>query len=276
MNALPPELATHCLAVNEDERLTLGGGQLEFLRTWELLTRFLPPPPAVVLDVGGATGVYAFPLARAGYDVHLVDALEHHVATARRRAAGEDGPVPVSMAAGDARRLEHADASADAVLLLGPLYHLTDRDDRLAALREARRVTRPGGTVAAAAISRFASTIDGLARGYVDEEPFGAMLEGVLADGVHRNPDPAGRPEWFTTAYLHRPDELPRELLDPGLERPRVFAVEGPAWTLPDLAERLADDARRDHVLEAVRRIEEEPTIAGASAHLLAFATVPA
>jgi ubiquinone/menaquinone biosynthesis C-methylase UbiE len=67
---------------------------------------------------------------------------------------------------GDARELPFDDASADAVLLLGPLYHLIEAVDRLAALREARRVLTPGGVLAAATISRLASTFDGFGRGY--------------------------------------------------------------------------------------------------------------
>ena len=96
---------------------------------------------------------------------------------------------------GDARRLPYGDASADAALLLGPLYHLTDRGDRLTALSEARRVLRTGGLVAAAAISRFASTFDGLARGFLADPRFEHVVERDVHDGQHRNPDLESRPE---------------------------------------------------------------------------------
>src|SRR5439155_2231303 len=110
--------------------------------------RALPPAPARILDVGGATGVYAGPLAEAGYAVHVVDPVPEHVA----RSAALPG---VSAAEGDARALDKPDASHDAVLLLGPLYHLLDRADRVRAWREAGRVVRPGGVVVGATISRF-------------------------------------------------------------------------------------------------------------------------
>src|SRR5262245_49787637 len=142
----------------ERGRLASRQGRLELVRTVELLERVLPAPPADVLDVGGGPGRYASLLADRGYRVRLVDVVPQHV-----EQAAEDGRVDAVL--GDARSLDEPDASRDAVLLLGPLYHLTERADRVRALAEAGRVVRPGGVVAAAAISRFASLLAGLARG---------------------------------------------------------------------------------------------------------------
>ena len=266
---LDPEIAGHYGSVSEQERL--GTWNLERVRTWELLGRYLPSSPAVVLDVGGAAGVYALPLAAAGYEVHLVDPLALHVDQAFRGSERQPATPLASATVGDARRLDWADASVDVVLLLGPLYHLTDQGDRIGALAEARRVLRPDGVLVAAAISRFASTVDGLLRGYLDEPAFEAMVERVLRDGQHRNP--TGRPEWFTTAYFHLPEELGQEVTEAGLRRTAVLAVEGPAWVLPDIQDRLADPARRERVLAAIRRVETEPSLLGVSSHLLAVAT---
>jgi len=265
---LDHEIAAHYAEVSEQQRL--GPLSLERVRTWELLTRHLPPAPAVVLDVGGAAGVYALPLAARGYQVHLVDPMAVHVEQALLASGRQPGTPLASATVGDARRLEWPEASADAVLLLGPLYHLTDRPDRLRALAEARRVLRPDGVLAAAAISRFASTFDGLLRGYLDEPAFEAIVERDLRDGQHRNP--TGRPEWFTTAYFHLPGELSQEVTEAGLALQAVVAVEGPAWMLPDLQRRLADPARRERLLAAIRRVETEPSLLGASSHLLAVA----
>ena len=265
---LDHEIAAHYAEVSERGRL--GPTSLERVRTWELLGRHLPPPPAVVLDIGGAAGVYALPLAARGYEVHLVDPMARHVEQALE-ASGRQPQTPVASATvGDARQLDRGDASVDAVLLLGPLYHLTDRPDRVQALREARRVLRPDGVVAAAAISRFASTCDGLLRGYLDDPAFEAIVERDLRDGQHRNP--TRRPEWFTTAYFHLPTELGQEVTDSGLSLEAVLAVEGPAWMLADIEQRLADPARRERVLAAIRRVEAAPSLLGASAHLLAIA----
>jgi ubiquinone/menaquinone biosynthesis C-methylase UbiE len=267
---LDPDIAAH-YAGEVTERDRLGRWSLERVRTWELVTRWLPSPPAVVLDVGGGTGVYALPLAREGYEVHLVDPVPLHIEQARTASAAQPATPLASVTVGDARLLGQPDASADAVLLLGPLYHLTDRGDRIRALREAHRVLRPGGILAAAAISRFASTIDGLMRGFLDDEDFRAIVERDLRDGQHRNP--TGRPEWFTTAYFHLPDEVGEEVTEAGLRLESVLAVEGIGGMLPDIAERLADPARQERMLRAVRRVEAEPSLLGASAHLLAIAS---
>src|SRR5690606_28986165 len=116
----------------ERDRLTAGEESLELVRSKELLERFLPPPPAEVLDVGGGAGVYATWLARRGYRVHLIDPMPLHVeqATAVSTAQPEH---PFAVSLGDARQLPAADVSVDAVLLMGPLYHLTEGADRSSA-----------------------------------------------------------------------------------------------------------------------------------------------
>src|SRR5262245_40081960 len=147
---------------DEESRITRGMGELELLRTREIVRRNLPDGPLRIIDVGGGTGVHAAWLAEDGHEVHLVDPVPRHVERARRLTP-ERGRITAEL--GDARDLRAAgDAAYDAALLLGPLYHLTERDERIAALREAARVVRPGGQVFAAAISRFASLFDGLSR----------------------------------------------------------------------------------------------------------------
>jgi len=87
------------------------------LRTHAILARHLPPRPSTIFDVGGAAGVYAFPLAKQGYRVHLIDPIDFHLQQAMSYAA-ESGIPLASVARGDARQLEIPSGSADAVLLL--------------------------------------------------------------------------------------------------------------------------------------------------------------
>lgn len=265
----PPEVLAHYGEGLEHRRHLAGPGRLEFVRTREVLRRYLPPPPAAVLDVGGGAGAHAAWLAADGHRVHLVDPVALHVDQARATAEA-GGRAAFTVASGDARCLEEPDATCDAVLLLGPLYHLTERAERLAALREAGRVVRPGGVVAAAAISRFASLLSGLRDGFAVDPAFARIVEQDLADGQHRNPE--NRPGWFTTAFFHHPDELAQEVQEAGLVLEAVVGLEGAGWLFADLDERWADPARREAVLAAARATEAEPSLAGLSAHLLAVA----
>lgn len=188
-----------------------------------------------------------------------------HVEQAREAASGS-----FTAALGDARELAEADASHDAVLLLGPLYHLVERADRVRALTQARRVARPGGVVLAAAISRYASFMDGFYRGFVDLPGFADRMGDTLRTGQHRNPRRAQY--LFTTAYFHDRDGLAAEIADAGLRLEAIVPVEGPLYWVPDLADRLADAAQRELILDAIAAVEHDPAITGASAHLLAIA----
>lgn len=260
------EIIEHYQQIREEERLLHGAGRLELLRTREVLRRYLPPAPARVLDVGGATGIHAEWLVGDGYEVHVVDITARHVEEVRRRLAGRG----VTAEVGDARRLSASDASFDVVLLLGPLYHLVERDDRLAALTEAKRVAKPGGIVAAGAISRFASLFDGLSRGFLFDPEFREIVERDLREGQHRNP--RNTPHWFTTAYFHRPEDLAAEVEQAGLKTRELIGLEGLAGFLPQLQERWEDTDAVETLLYSARAVEREPGLVGLSAHLLLVA----
>jgi SAM-dependent methyltransferase len=211
------------------------------------------------------------PLARQGYTVHLP--VSRHVEQARAASLAQAEYPLADAIIGDARALPYADASVDVVLMLGPLYHLIQRSARLEALAQARRVLRPNGVVFAAAISRYASLCDGLARGFLADDDFCHIVQRDLADGQHRNP--AGHPHWFTTAYFHRPGELAAELADAGLTPIATLAVEGPALIAPDLDDWLADPGRTHTLLGLIAAVETAPELIGASPHLLAIGRKP-
>jgi ubiquinone/menaquinone biosynthesis C-methylase UbiE len=269
---MDPAIESHYGIGYERARLLPGGAPaLEFVRSLELLDRLLPAPPARVLDVGGGPGTYAAPLARRGYRVHLVDAMPLHVEQAREAAGG--GPAAAFTAVlGDARDLPEPDGSQDAVLLFGPLYHLTQAQDRRQALAEARRVLRPGGRLMAVAISRFASLLEGVYQDRLDDPQFRRIVDRDLSDGQHRNPDPVGRPEWFTTAYFHTPDGLAGEVERAGFTGTALYGVEGPCWPL---RQEWADPRRREQILRAARAVETQPSVLGFSMHVIAAATRP-
>jgi len=267
----PREVLEYYEQFPEESRLSSGAFQLEFERTKDILSRVLPSPPARVIDVGGAAGTYSAWLADQGYEVHLIDASARLIGEARARNAARAKPI-ASIDVGDARALTQGDASAAAVLMMGPLYHLPSAADRVAALREGRRVVADGGVVVAAAISRYASALDGLARKVLDPA-FRRIRDQDLIDGQHRNT--TGRPDYFTTAYFHRPEDLRAELEDAGFSAVCVLGIEGVGWTFGDFDARWSDEALRHDMLNVARALEAEPSIVGASAHLLGIGRKP-
>jgi SAM-dependent methyltransferase len=257
----------------EAGRLETGSGRLELARVRELLTRFLPAAPAAVYDVGGGTGVHAFWLAGKGYRVRLLDVVPVHIEMARKAMAAETEPRLVEAVVGDSRRLPWPDGSADAVLLFGPLYHLTEGAERLEALRESRRVLRSGGLLLAAAISRFASALDGIRGSYLFDANFAAIVERDLADGQHLNR--TGKPEYFMDTHFHHPAELSGEMAEAGFTVVGVYGIEGPGWLAADFDAWWDDPSRRERLLSLARRLETEPALLGISAHLMAAARKP-
>jgi ubiquinone/menaquinone biosynthesis C-methylase UbiE len=253
---------------DEASRLRTGWFQLEHERTRELILRHLPPAPATIVDAGGGAGAYACWLAARGYQVYLLDPVPKHVEEARAASAQQSDHPLASAEVGDARHLPQGDASADAVLLLGPLYHLVEREDRLACLREAHRVLRAGGLLWAAGISRFASLFDSLSSGFFSDPAFAPILARDLEDGQHRNS--TGNPIYFTDAFFHRPGELSREFLAAGFQVVEVVAIEGPGWLARDFDRLWSDPVQRERLLAAVRTVEREPAVLGATAHIMA------
>ena len=261
--------AHYARGVERDRLAGSGRGILEFERTKELVARRLPAPPAVVADVGGGPGHYALWLAGRGYRVEHRDLVGLHVDQLRADAGDRD---PITTAVADARDLDLGDGSVDAVLLLGPLYHLPERRERLAALREARRVVRPGGPVFVAAISRWAPRLDGVLRLrlYEARPEVRQLVTGVERKGWM----PPLAADSFS-AYCHRPGQLRAELRAAGLDVLDLVSVEGLAFALSDLDERMEDPLGREVVMETARALERVPELLGIGPHLLATAVRP-
>jgi ubiquinone/menaquinone biosynthesis C-methylase UbiE len=268
MAEFDPDIGAYYEEGEEAGRLFGGfpSGPLERIRTQEILDRYMPTGPLNILDVGGGPGVYAAWLAERGHRVHVVEPVELHVAQA------EASHPEVSAELGDARKLRQGDDTIDVVLLLGPLYHLVERRDRLAALREAGRVLRAGGMVFVAAISRFASLFDLLVRlDRLHEEEVYRVVERAVRTGVHLGAE-AGL---FTTAYFHLPGELAEEVSEAGFDDCELLQVEGPGFLVSNFEERWADPDRREAMLRAARLVESQPDLLAASSHLIAIARAP-
>jgi len=248
----------------EQGRLASGIGPLEFARSREIIARHLPPASAVVYDIGGGPGAYSFWLAGLGYQVHLLDLSLLHIRQAQER--DHTGTVRLAgIHVGDARMLPFDDESADAVILHGPLYHLTNLTDRLLALSEARRVLRPGGVLLAFAISSAASTIVGLLREWVWDADYRRMCVEELTTGLHDRP--SNWPGLLMDGFFHSPAQLRKEIEAAGFDHEKTLGIQGPAWMPPNFAEDWKNDDRRRAMLEIAKAAETEPSL---SPHMMA------
>lgn len=262
-------------AGKENDRLQQGIGVIEWERSKEIISRYLPAGKTVIYDVGGGTGAYSRWLAGMGHEVHMFELAPEAVKHAESLQASGDVPAIHRIEVADARSLDRPDESADLVLLMGPLYHLPDEKERIAALREASRVLKTGGTMIVAAISRFSSTLWGLSvfgrqNDFIAESEFANMIERELTTGQHIRPDQY--PYFISRAFFHLPEGLKKEIEAAGLHHQSTVAVEGPAWIVPAFAEKWQDERSRQALLHICSLVEEQESLLGMSPHLLAVA----
>jgi ubiquinone/menaquinone biosynthesis C-methylase UbiE len=243
-------------------------GVIERLRTESILKRYVPKPPAVVYDVGGGAGVYAFPLAQQGYTVHLLDFTPLHITQATERMQ-KTGIQLAECAVGDARAIKAPDATADVVLYFGPLYHLQDPLDRKKALHEAYRILKPGGMFLAVAISRFSVACNFGNKNQLHDPQIVALAKDVVETGKNNNPE--YKHPFFASAYFHHPDEFEKEVKDAGFKDVQLLSIEGPSWLFSSLEKIIGDQQSLEHLLSVLEATEKDRSIMGTSAHIMAI-----
>ena len=238
---------------------------LEFERSKVILTERLPPDGRII-DVGGGPGTYAAWFASRGYQVDLIDPVPLHVELARKASAAG---APFSAQIGDARQLPFGDAIADGVVMMGPLFHLVTAEDRRRALREAFRVLRPGGVIAASAMGRFFLFGHAVAQNTIREPAALNRVLSIVATG-----DRPGQWGPFP-AFAHRPGELESEMRRAGFEDVVVVAIESFFHLLGDIEGRMADEGSRVALFELLSRCETDPDLVGLSGHLMGIGRRP-
>ena len=250
---------------NEDNRVNRS--PLEFIRTKELIDRALPERKIKIMDLCGATGHYAYWLAEKGHEVHLRDLSPRHIAEAKANEKMYSASL-ASIACGDSRSIDCEDDSFDMVLLMGALYHLQEKKDRLQCLRETNRILKPGGTAVFAYISRHASMLDGFLRGFINDPSFRKIVDTDIATGSHENPE--NNPDYFTNAYFHTSAEIFSELLQTNFCNILLFAVEG-FGIMFNHEEYMKDEQKLKTLLHYIRITEQNMEMIGISDHQLAI-----
>lgn len=269
MNLIDPAIADFYNQSCEDSRLQTGLGPLEFERNKMLISGYLNQAPMHIADIGGGTGHYSAWLSSLGHHVYLIDPVPEHVRKARKKAKGKNA---FSCEIGEARRLPFENGSFDLVILHGPLYHLQQQADRLQAIRESRRILRPGGTVLGFAITRAASTLAALNTGLIHDPSIFQMCISTLNSGNHTEPE--GMQGILSQAYYHTPDELREEFACSHFSVIGSHAVEGLAWMDSNFFQSWADPVKKARLLELIALTEQDSSLLPLSPHMMVAATV--
>ena len=247
----------------ERENSRLERHQLEFDLTWRYLTQYLPTQ-GNILEIGAATGRYTLGLAKRGYHVTAVDMSENLLEIARKRSLEEGVEKQVSFIHADARDLSSiSESEFDAVLLMGPLYHLVEETDRKTTLKEAASHLKEGGILFSAFISRFGIMGD-LLRNMPEWIENEAEVRNILAIG--KNPDHI--PGSGFRGYFAKVSEIIPLLEATGFETLTVAGVE-PAISSDDESYNRLEGRQRQLWLDLLHEISTEPSIMGASRHIL-------
>jgi ubiquinone/menaquinone biosynthesis C-methylase UbiE len=253
----------------EKDRFNLEYFMLEGIRTKEIISRYLSKEKMNIIDIGGGAGYYSFWLQEKGHNVTLVDLSPKNIEFASDHSSTA-GTHLTGLKLGDATKLDFKDEEFDLALLCGPLYHLTDKQERLQALSEAKRVLKPNGILFAAVISRYASLFDGFNRDLVADDNFEKILIDDLQTGIHFNP--TDNPEYFTTAYFHTPSEIRSEISESGLKLNKLIAIESFGWIVNDLEAKSRDLNYMNKLQKIINMVETNEDILAMSPHIMAVA----
>jgi SAM-dependent methyltransferase len=255
----------------EDDRLLRH--QLEYDITCRYLEKYLPPPGAKVLEIGAATGRYTMELARRGYSVLAIDIASDLVARAKARIDNLGLGNRVEFKVGDIRTCgDIAESSFDAVLVMGPLYHLVFREERELVLNRVFQSLKPGGVVFSAWISRFGIFGDNLKK-----MPDLIYKKEIVASVLEHGCDP----EWHRCrkdsfrGYYAKADEIAPIHEQAGF-RTLVVAGAEPAISADDASYNCLEGERRQLWLDLLFKLSTEPSIMASSRHMLYIGEKPA
>ena len=237
----------------EDLRLLRRHGIVEFETTMYHLRRFLKPGYRL-LDIGAGTGHYTSALMAEGYEVKAVELVRRNIDVFLKREPTAD------VVQGDARHMPFVpSASADVTLLLGPLYHLIGDDEKLKALKEAKRVTKPGGLIFVAYLMNEYSILSYC----FDEDRIGGLLDrGVVDQNFHIQAQADELYDYVRLEDINRLDE------NAGLERVTIFSPDGASDYMRTRLNRMSDESFA-HFIAYQKSISERADLIGAGSHVV-------
>ena len=224
-------------------------GRIQEIRTRQLLLRYLGDRKSI-LDVGGATGVYAFFLADHGFDVSLIDIAENHTRQARQINAGRSHKLTDIIHA-DIQEIELAN-KYDAIILHGPLYHIVDRPKRIKLLKKLSSILTPNGLILGFCINRYAGYFYGVRSGKILDRAYQKSVLNEIKTGVRHM-----APGW----YFHTPAEIVAEYEEASLSVVAIKGVTSQIWMLPEVDQILSTNEGLEKIISLAEQLEDSVDI---------------
>ncbi len=246
-------------------------GKLEFLMTMGILEKNLPAlddgAEVSVLDLGGGAGVYSFPLAKKGYNVTLADLSETLLAQAKKQKEEDKVENLISCDQINATNLScYIDNSFDVVLLFGPLYHLTEKDEREKCIREVSRVLKAGGKVFASFIPHLSGSIALVQRFCWSPDQVDInTLEECFNSGKFKNLSNHG----FQEGYYPDSEEIENLFAENGFEKQLLRSIRGFGYEKEDVIYKFKNKNVFTKLLDLINSTAEDKSIIEMCGHAM-------
>ncbi len=241
---------------NEDKRLTTRHGQVEFITSMKYIHEYIDKSKSKeeikILDIGAGTGRYSVALANEGYDVTAVELVRYNLGILKKKNSS------VKAIQGNALRLKRLpNDEFDVTLLFGPMYHLFGFEDKIKALSEAKRVTKPGGVILAAYCMNEYSVIT---YAFKEKHILECHKQGRLSDTFQTLSGPEDLYDYMRLEDINKLNEAV------GLERIKIISPDGPANYIRPFLNQLSDEEFELFVQYQLSTCERMDLI-GAGAH---------
>ncbi len=247
------ELEEYYNKFNEEKRLGTRHGTVEFATSLRYIHKYLEGmTDPKILDVGAGTGRYSVRLAEEGYDVTAVELVKYNLGILKKKGS------TVKAYQGNAKNLKRFENDCfDLTLVFGPMYHLKSTEEKVKALQEAKRVTKPGGVILVAYIMNDYSIV---MHGFAEKNIKTVMNEKQVDETFHCNEN--GNPLY---SYM-RMEDIEHVNEAAGLKRIQIISADGPANYIRPVLNSL-DDEEFEYFLQYHFATCERMDMIGAAAH---------